>query len=205
MLQQQHEKAELRGRERHGDARFVYKMARHHVELPAAEGEQIIFPRARRFRPRLRAAHRGAPQQSAHARDKLARLKRLAEIIVAADFEADHLVRRVLQSREKYDRQRSPARPRRAQPAAEREAVLARHHDVEQDERKSAAFERREHFRAVLRALRSVAVICERLRDKLAQLRVVVDYENFRFFFAHLRASRSLLHSNITARHTPAT
>ena len=205
MPQQQHEKAELSRRERHGDAGVVYKMARHHVELPVTEGEQVIFSRARRFRPRLRAVHRSAAQQRADARDKFARLKRLAEVVVAADFEADDLVRRLLQGRQEDDRQRSPARSGRAQPAAEREAVLARHHDVEQNERKATAFERREHLRTVLRALRSVAVICERLRDKLAQLRVVVDYENFRFFFAHLRASRSLLHSNITARHTPAT
>ena len=71
-----------------------------------------------------------AAEHSAHTRYELAWGKRLRDVVVCAEVEADDAVRLLPARRQQYDRQRGAA----ADPATELEAVGAREHDVEDDE-----------------------------------------------------------------------
>ena len=187
MAEQQHQQTELGRRKRYDDALFVYKVPCHDVELPAAEEKRgVSVRRSPVFYPARLSGERRAAQQRAYPRDELARVEGFAEIIVAADLEADDLVGDIFQRRQEDYRNGAVRRSRGPQAAAEGETVFARHHDVKQDEVEGFSFQRGEEFGAVLRRLRIVAVFAERLRDQLAQLPVVVDDQYSRLFSLHL-------------------
>ncbi len=64
-----------------------------------------------------------------------------------------------------------------AQPARERQAVLARHVDVEQRQRRRLFAHQRARVRGVGRGIDSKTVAAQVLGDHLAQVRLVVDKE----------------------------
>ena len=99
----------------------------------------------------------GAAQHRAHARQQLGDRKRLGDVVVGAQLEAEHLVGLGRARRQHHDRRRD--RPR-AQLAAHVEAVLLRQHHVEdhQVRREAAppsAGPRRRRPRSRLRSLRA--------------------------------------------------
>jgi hypothetical protein len=73
----------------------------------------------------------GAPEQGLDPAHQLAQAERLGEVVVGAEFEADHLVDLVVARGQDEDRHLGA---RRAEPAEDLEAVHARQADVEHDE-----------------------------------------------------------------------
>jgi len=93
------------------------------IEPPALELEQFVFGRRRR------ALGRPA-QDRTDPCDQLARVERFDHVIVGADLQPDDPVGRLALGRQQDHRDRE----RFADMAAQRQPVLARHHDVEQDQ-----------------------------------------------------------------------
>ena len=106
---------------------FLRETAQRQVEFEGAEGDGLRFQgrRARCFLRRTAAQHR------VHARQQLARVERLGQVVVGADLEADDAVD-VLHLGGEHDDGRTVAGG--AQPAADRQAILARQHQVEDDQ-----------------------------------------------------------------------
>ncbi len=96
----------------------------------------------------------GAAQHRPHPRQQLARVERLHDVVVGAHLEADHPVG-VLGHRGQHDHRHLGGR---AQVAAERQPVLARHHDVEHHEIDRAALEELARARRGLGAADAEAV-----------------------------------------------
>ena len=94
--------------------------ARAEVDLEAAEAQHLVAGRLRR----------GAAQQRLDARQQLARLERLGQVVVGAELEADDAVHRLAARGEHQQRQVARARVG-AQLAAEVEAVAVGQHQVE--------------------------------------------------------------------------
>ncbi len=77
------------------------------------------------------------PEQGTHARQELARIEGFCQIIVCTDFEPDNAIDRVSFGGEHEDRRVVML----AQPAADREPVFTRQHEIKQDEVGTAAGE----------------------------------------------------------------
>ena len=80
----------------------------------------------------------GAAQHALDARQQLARLERLGDVVVGAEFEADDAVDRLAGRGHHDDADLAAAL---AQPARQREAVLAGQADVEQDQLRQVPFD----------------------------------------------------------------
>ena len=116
-----------------------------------------------------------APQQRAQAGVELAQRERLDEVVVGAGVEAvDAVVDRV--ARGEHEHRGAVAGG--AQPAADLEAVDARHHDVEHDRVDGALGERVERLLAVLGEVHVVAFERQRALQRGAHARFVVDHED---------------------------
>jgi hypothetical protein len=87
----------------------------------------------------------GAAQEAAHASQQQARLDRLTEVVVGADFQAHHLVDPARACGEEDDR----TRERAAELTAELQAVLVRQHLIEDDQIGTAGLEPLFDLRAV--------------------------------------------------------
>ena len=98
------------------------RVARFEPELAELDDLRVGARRARR------RGRRAAPQHRLDARDELARIERLREVVVGADFEPDDAVDVVAFRGEHDDRHVFVAA---AQPPADRKPVLARQHEVE--------------------------------------------------------------------------
>ena len=156
--------------------------ARREVEaMPAERDDAGLVGRARSGPQRVPAQHR------MDARDQLARIERLAEVVVGAHLEADDPVD-VLALRRQHDDRDVFAGA--AQPPADREPVLAGQHQVEHDEARRVALQplvelARVGNRAHLEALaREVAV------EEVAQPDVVVDDQDAGSVALRLRTHR---------------
>ena len=125
MFDQRQQQVEFAGAQRHRDAVAADEFALVDVEGPALEAVAFGLVFIRR-----RLAHAVAAQHRADARNQLAAAERLGQIIVGAHFEADDAVDFVAFGGEHDDRDVAFG----AQRAAERQPVLARQHQVEQNE-----------------------------------------------------------------------
>ena len=123
MIEEGQEQAEFDRGNRHHRAFGIEQAALERIEPPAFE--LIVELVARRGRAAARAA-----QHAADSRDQFARVERLDHIVVGADLEPDDAVGRLAPRGDEDHRQLA----RFDEVAAQREAVLAGHHDVEQDE-----------------------------------------------------------------------
>ncbi len=92
--------------------------------------------------------HHLEPGQRTDARDQRDLVDRLGEEIVGAGFQPAHAVRRLVERGDHDDRQ-VRGRELALQPAADLEAVHARHHDVEQDDVAQPLLADRDRVRAV--------------------------------------------------------
>jgi hypothetical protein len=114
-------------------------------------------------------------QHRAHPRQQLGDGKRLGDVVVGAELEAQHLVGLGRARRQHHDRGRCRAL---AQLAADIEAVLARQHQVEDDE---VGIERRcahQSLLAVRCGLHLIAFELEIVTQAEQHLRLVLDHQN---------------------------
>ena len=133
-----------------------------------------------------RCALGAAAQDGADARQQLARLEGLGQVVVGAELEADDAVG-VLAERAEHDHRHA----RRREPPAEREAVLARQHQVEHDERRPLRRERAIHRHAVAGLGDPEAVLREERAGQLPDLGVVVDDQD------QIARGRTGLHASV--------
>ena len=141
--------------------------ARLEVQREAAEVERLALLRRRRRRQRAAAA-----QHRLHAREQLARIERLAEVVVRAEFQPDDAVD-VVRTRGEHDHRDVVAR--RAQLAQRREPVDARHHQVEHDQIRALAFEPPLERARVVQHRHLDALPDQIVAQQIAQFDVVVD------------------------------
>ena len=120
---------------------------------------------------RLGARFLGPAQHALHAREQLAQVERLADVVVGAHFQPDDAVDHLARRGDHDDRHLVAL----AQPAREREAVFAGQSHVEQHEVRQLGAERLAHRRAVGGLGDLVAVRREIVRHGLADLAVVLD------------------------------
>jgi hypothetical protein len=157
------EELELGSGERHFGTVLAVEDAAQHVE---PEFVEVVFLRLGRC---LGAA--GAIEDRANAREELARMEGLRNVIVGAHLEADDAVH-ILAARREHEHGDAALG---AQLAAKREPVDARHHEVEHDEVHGALLDRAHELAPVREHGRAKAVLLEVLRDERADLGVVVD------------------------------
>ena len=125
MFQKGHEQAELDRGNGHDRAFRVGQLAFQRIEPPAVKDQVRLFLRRGRSAALGRAA-----QDRADPGDQFARLERFGHVIVRADFQPDDPVGRLAPRGQQDGRDGL----RFSEVAAQRQPVLARHHDVEQDQ-----------------------------------------------------------------------
>ena len=140
----------------------------------------------RRFGSRRLRLGLHAAQDAAHPRQQLPRLERLGDIVVGAHLESDHPVHHVA-GRGHHDDADVVAL---AQEARERDAVLARQADVQQDQVGKVALDLGAHGAAAVDRLHLEAVARQVLDQHRPDIRVVVDDEK----------AASVLHRRIVRR-----
>ena len=130
-------------------------------------------PDAHRMRRRVGIARRETPQHGAHARDQLARIERLRQVVVGAQLETDDAID-VGAVRGEHDHRHRQAV---AQPAQHLEAAERGQHHVEdhQVERMRLLGEPLERLGAVAHQRHLEALAGQVLGEHLAELAVVVD------------------------------
>ena len=149
------------------------------AEGDAARGRRRAGRRGRRCRGSGRRGGRlGAAQHRAHPGQQLAHLERLGQVVVGAELEADDAVDRLARGRQHHQ---ADARMRLAQPARQRQAVLAGHVDVEDGQRRRLHRPPRARAAAASAAVsHGEAVAAEVLGEQRAQLGLVVDDQHHR-------------------------
>ena len=171
MLDEHLHQRELAGRQ--VDRRVaVDQRARREVERERPEGDRALG-RRRPGREPLRLA----AQDGVDARDELARVERLRQVVVGAHLEPDDAVD-VLALRGQHDDRDVLARA--AHPAADRQAVLARQHEVEHDEVRRIALQLPVEIARVGKRRDLEALLGQVARQEVAQAHVVVDDEDLR-------------------------
>jgi hypothetical protein len=142
------------------------------IELPFAEPQDAGLLRRRK----VARQHLGPAQYRADSRKQLARGKRLRQIVVRPHLEADDAVRFLAPRRQHQDR--NFIRLVCPQVAAEREAVVARHHEVKHDQIDAVAGEHLAHLSAIGHRGDPIAASGKVSVQEFAQLPVVVNDEN---------------------------
>ena len=124
----------------------------------------------------------GAAEHGLDPGQQLARAEGLGDVVVGADLEADDAVGLLDQGGEQDDRQVGGL----ADHPAERQPVLARHHDVEDDEIDGAGLQDAAHLLAAVGGRDAKPLLGEVLRQRLADVGRVVDDEDVRAGFHEL-------------------
>src|SRR5215204_6105842 len=113
-----------------------------------------------------------AAEDGLNAGDQLARVEGFGKIVVGADLQSDNAVNIVAAGREHHD---VYVRAFGSESAQHLEAVHARHHHVQHDERVLARKRAFEPRGAPVRDLNPITLFAEQLSDQLTQLSVVVN------------------------------
>lgn len=140
VLRQRHEKIKLARAQFHERAVRRVQLTLGKIELPALETESPSSARLAGARPSA------TPQYCLDARKQFARIERLCKVVVCAHFETNDPVCLFSHGGQHDDRKLGVV----AKPSAEAEPVLARKHQVENDEIELASREPASHFGAVL-------------------------------------------------------
>ena len=119
----------------------------------------------------------GAPQHALDAGQQFARLERLGDVVVGAGFQADHAVDRIGRRRHHDDADAAAAL---AQPARQREAVLAGQPDIQQHQCRKLALNQLAQRRAAVGAAHAEALPAEVVDEELALRRLVLDHHDMR-------------------------
>ncbi len=118
-----------------------------------------------------RLAGLGPPQHRADARQELARIEGLGEIVVGAQLQPDDLVG-VVAARRHHDHRRAPAL---ADLAREREAVHAGQHQVDQEDVEARSAQGLQRLGGIACHHRRHAVLPQELSEQRGELAVVFD------------------------------
>ena len=169
-LEKDGEQAKFRRAQRYRHAVGSGELLARYVEGPSLEAD-AMGGRCRRSRQRLRTAEHGADTG-----EELARIERLHHVVVRADLEADDPVGFFGERGQQDHRDVG----RLAQPAAERQAVLAGHHDVEDDEVDGARLHRPAELLPAIGLADAHAVLGEIAGERIADVGRIVDDENVR-------------------------
>ncbi len=140
------------------------------VELPPGEAQER--GRGRILSRRSRRSRRDAAQHGLDARHQLAQVERLGHIVVGPDFQADHLVDRIAAARDDHQ----PAAPVLAQLARDREAVLARQAEIEQDQGRRIVRHQGHERAARMQLAHAEALSLQVVREQQCDLDFVVEY-----------------------------
>ena len=173
MFEEDGEQAVLGTAQVHHHAAGRDEVARRKVERPAAEVIGLFRAaggNAARFGRGVGNAP-GTAQDSADARKELAGLEGLDHVIVRAEFKAHHTVGRIAEGGEEND---GSGAVHGAQAAAERKAVLAGHHDIENDEVGLLFLKAGEHGFTAVRHTDLKAVLAQVVRHEVAYILIVV-------------------------------
>ena len=156
------------------------------VELLVAQLQQLVaeprfvaLPIDRQRADRHRRPGRGrrarrAAQDRLHPRRQLARVERLAEVVVRAHLEADDPIHLLRARRQHQDRHVGVL----AQLAADVEPALLRHHQVEHDQRRLPRAGRLQRLLAVGGLEHGEALLLQVHRAELADARFVVGHQD---------------------------
>ena len=129
-------------------------------------------------------------QHRVNARDELARVERLRQVIVGAHLEADDAIDFLAFRRQHDDRHRFAGA---AQSAADGQPVLARQHQVEHDQVRRVALQLAVELRRIGEGRDLEALLGQVARQQVAQAHVVVDDEDlWGGCFVHARLERWL-------------
>ncbi|SPO62188.1 protein of unknown function [Pseudomonas inefficax] len=157
-------------------------MARGGVQPPLAEAEQAAaFADGQVGRQHARAAQHGVDTGQ-----QFAGRERLGQVIVGAHFQADDTVGFVVAGGQ--HQHRGIAVLAGAQFAAQQQAVVAGHHDVEDDQVHAVGFEKGAHLPAVGDDAGAQAVLLQVVADQFADFAVVVDDQDVIDMFHALRS-----------------
>ena len=169
MVEERAEQQEFHRAERHRHAIRIDQLALRRIQGPAIEAD----PAALQRHP-LPGHAVGAPQHRLDARDQLARVERFDHVVVGAHLQADHAIG-ILGHRGQHDHRQLRVRP---QMPAQRQPVLAGHHDVEHDQIDPARLEQPARLGRALGRADPKAMLGEIPRQEIADLAVVVDHQD---------------------------
>jgi hypothetical protein len=130
------------------------------------------------------AGRRAPAQHRVDAREELARIEGLGEVVVGPHLQAHDAVD-VVTLRGEHDDGRCIVLPAKA--AADREAVLAWQHEIEHEEVVALARELLVHAPGIGHRLHLVALAAEVAHQKVPQSLVVVDHQDACLQFRHGR------------------
>ncbi|MDT4858010.1 hypothetical protein FQZ97_924560 [compost metagenome] len=170
-----------------GRAVAVQQFAGGDVEGPVAEQTTFVAQAVGAQRARHAGAGRAA-QQGADARDEFAVVEGLGDEVVDSGFEAQHAIGRRALAGEDDDRN---ARMR-AQLAREFDAVFLLQPQIDDHEREGALVEPDRHGQAVRHGLCAKAGGFQQIDQRLADLGIVVDHEDFGFHYIKHENSKRL-------------
>ncbi len=117
-----------------------------------------------------------AADHGADARQKFPRVERLCHIVVSAEFKADDAIGVLGDRCEKDDRRRCSF----AQGAAKRNAILSRHHDIQDDQIERPRFEVPAGFCGISRRRHPHAVLHKKLGEQVSNVLMIVDDKNMK-------------------------
>src|SRR5258708_36745843 len=142
------------------------------------DGDVAYLQRTGRQRP-LKAAQHGLD-----AGHKLARAERLSDVVVGSDLEAEHAVRFTAFGSEENHRH---GREARSLPdgAAKFKSVLARDHDVEDEQRRALALSIGNYVGAVGIKAHRKAIVLQVMANEAGNIGIVLDDED-RWFHAFI-------------------
>ncbi|ENN84461.1 hypothetical protein RHSP_82319 [Rhizobium freirei PRF 81] len=121
--------------------------------------------------PLLRTLRAGTAQDGANTRQKLARIEGFAEIIVGAHLQAENAIDILGLRRQHEDRHLAAG----ADAAAGRKAILARQHQIENDEIGKALGKDAVHRGSAVGGLHGKALAAQELLQERSNLAVVLD------------------------------
>ena len=139
----------------------------------AAPDAKPLSSRHRRTCARF-VAH--TPQHALEARPQFPRIERLGDVVVRSHFEPDDAIDHAVSGGDHDDAHRVAF----AQEARQREAILARQADIEQNDVRDLALERRAHLGTIGDARDLVIVRAEVLDEHATDVGIVIDHQHAR-------------------------
>ena len=170
-VQHRHQQVILAAGQHHLHPVRVEQAAPRRLQQPAAEAQAA----RRRLHPPLRPLGT-APQHRPDARQQLARVERLGQVVVGAELEPDDPVRLLDPRGQQDDRHVGLG----AQPAREVEATLAGEHQVEHDELVVSVRPVAPGLPRIPRRGDAKPAALQEARQQLAYLAVVIDHQDVR-------------------------
>lgn len=159
------EKAEFRGAERNSDAIIAEDFLATQIDLPMTDAD---YPAIENCVGRNGTC--SATQHGSNPSKKLARIEWLHQVVIRPEFQADDTIRLFGHCGQKYDGYITSSTDLPAQ----RDAVFAGHHDIENDQVNRLPFEDSPQGRTTFRDADPVTVVLEILPNQIPNIIVIV-------------------------------